>query len=1308
METISRYLLAIGLCLCESTSFAHPRSVHFTITSHASDSALDGSAGYAGFVNGIAPDCDLTTAANVMAWGSWWEDNRNEDNGGIRSLNHFYDPLTGLGLSNVPYEDRLIDPATGQFRTIGRDLFTWASTRDCPGIDVHILGIGINVDTRNIWSWQNARDYQLAGLTAETRVARQQALQDMFRAVGHVVHLLEDASQPEHTRNEQHLCPPSRIEQYGDRLVDGLNYQPGLLDWRGFGFTRMRDFWDRDLYDGSSAQALVNDADPWEPERLGLAEFSNGNFLGGRHLYPEYFTPGSVQYYPFPSRTTSTDYEQVRANPALGLHTFRLENGREVRGIYITKVADGVRDYFLSRINYLGARRFRGLAGPAFCTINDPVVLRDYHNWMIPKAIEYSAGILDYFFRGRLEVEVCQRPDGIICLQVANRSGQALRGGLFVLLAETTGGDRTPVAPLTPAWQVEETLADNASRAFEFRAPTPPPSRYVLVYQGTIGIGWASQALDEVDAGIAVAAVHFDPPAQDCGCGLHYQTNHAAIPRLVNTTLVSPDPCTGNPVPPATRPWVAVPECEGGSPVGPFPEPVPANTYGSPGPGQPTHLDFSQCEKRGFKRVYARKSWHGAAPFNSSTHTPRYESFAMSGGIPVGTQIPTPYPAESTRYLRRTMHVGVQITGTYEPPEDPGASYEDPFTERSGVGEVDRYSGKPSGSYSPESTTPAIWSDRANAVWAETAGAHNQTAFAKLMHIADLWENWALSPSNLGYLGADPVDYTITGEQALASQTFVHEYFTPSPPWDEAYEYTKYKITWTLDAECTIDGASFEGSMQKKEESWFYHRESLEDPFDEGIYASMEWSEGGTLTLNATEVVITSYMNYPGMGYEVTGTGTLSVPYTSADVQADIAALLDLWNLADDVQFPWENDSSAPWSYGPLVCRNERGPAAPGSWPAPIPDPANPGQYIQQQDNTPPPFPSFADGAVIGAPRAIGTDPFFDFYHLGWYQEVGGCLRVSTIGHWVPHAQDLEHPEPLVHATKWLDRMEADSIEQTLAEPAAMVNLNRIDHINSECVNAPDYLNGLVAWACKHAEIIQPDRKSWNFFRPCGADRARFPDAWPICGRIAVALATQNGGGVDIILAETAEHLITGDQVDFSGVGGLGEGMSVTVVDATHFSVAGTLSGSYAGGGFVKSHGAPDHWWNDDSPKGDYVTLEQVVNHHLSPVTAEETCTQRQVVRSACCPATVAYSPNGEFGAANTFWPEITLDYVNGRQWKGRIHQFMRDTITGGEPPPQVEARCAKPVGAPDVPPPEVIGLWPWFDREGGEDALWP
>jgi hypothetical protein len=139
---------------------------------------------------------------------------------------------------------------------------------------------------------QNARGYEWLGLTATNEADRFENLTNMFRAVGQVMHLLQDASQPQHVRNEQHLDSlgkiawESPIEDYGNDHVANLNYGDGsMLDWHGAGFTKLEDFWDRHKYDGSSSAALIadNNENPnGGPDTLGLAEWCNGNFLGAR------------------------------------------------------------------------------------------------------------------------------------------------------------------------------------------------------------------------------------------------------------------------------------------------------------------------------------------------------------------------------------------------------------------------------------------------------------------------------------------------------------------------------------------------------------------------------------------------------------------------------------------------------------------------------------------------------------------------------------------------------------------------------------------------------------------------------------------------------------------------------------------------------------------------------------------------------------------------------------------------------------------------------------------------------------------
>jgi hypothetical protein len=224
------HILTVSLGLCGTVALGHDVPVHRRITQKAAASALAGSAGFTKFLATVSADCDLAAATNYLVEGSAREHdpdaNHPKDAGGYRSMNHFYDPLTRRGLSDAPPDFRSLQ---------GTNSFTWASVSNCAG-----LSLSYNPNPTNAWSWQNARGYEWLGLTSANASERHANLTNMFRAVGHVAHLLQDTSQPQHVRNEQHLetYPFTRIstpwrspiEIYGRDKVERLNYQSGLVD----------------------------------------------------------------------------------------------------------------------------------------------------------------------------------------------------------------------------------------------------------------------------------------------------------------------------------------------------------------------------------------------------------------------------------------------------------------------------------------------------------------------------------------------------------------------------------------------------------------------------------------------------------------------------------------------------------------------------------------------------------------------------------------------------------------------------------------------------------------------------------------------------------------------------------------------------------------------------------------------------------------------------------------------------------------------------------------------------------------------
>jgi len=485
--------------------FAHDQAVHVAITVTAAESALRNSTSFAGFVNLVNDDCPEDAATNAIAQGSYSEDNRDLDSGGKRSLNHFYDPLDqvyGKGLSDSPPDQRLVS---------GTNSFVWASTTNCLGYNFPgVLTLGRNEHTTNIYSWPNARGYEWLGLTSTSTNARYNYLTNMFRSVGQVLHLLQDASQPQHVRNEQHLDQfvkhvdtpwRSPIEDYGDKNVKLLNYSSGMLDWRTDGFTKLEDFWDRHLYKGNAG--ILVDAEN-SGEQLGLAEWCNGNFLGVRHLYPEYYPTKNkdISWYPYPSLNHSTDYLQKMARLSSGVQPLTFRNAQPGRLIYLTKVTDGVTYPDISRFTYFGGRfPYLGMM-----TINDDNVISNYHNVFIPKVVQYSAGVLDYFTRGTMSVSMnVEGGSSVYAFMITNTSSQDFLNGSFYLLGQDASGDRS----MRESNSLSEIMSSNVmpsggSGTMMYTNSAPADTLFYLVYQGTIG-QTNNLALDLVDQGIAIA-----------------------------------------------------------------------------------------------------------------------------------------------------------------------------------------------------------------------------------------------------------------------------------------------------------------------------------------------------------------------------------------------------------------------------------------------------------------------------------------------------------------------------------------------------------------------------------------------------------------------------------------------------------------------------------------------------------------------------------------------------------------------------------------------------------------------------------
>ncbi len=457
--------------------------------------------------------------------GAYWEDKTKYGafEWELRSMDHFYNLNPQYQAGRVTALSDQDEPWGASFGFPGglANSFTWASRAGTAG--PYFLGVAV---PPNAETWQNARSYQLAAVTSSSSATRMANFAHMLFALGHVLHLNQDSSQPDHVRNDNHFTEKHRyIENYGrtnwltrQDSATTFPYRERLWanhpqSWTAAGFNKLQDFWDRNFYSGN-AQALNNDTVPYPNfgTMLGLAEFCNGNFLGEDALYKEYFKPGDKHYFPLPSLTNTT-YPQVTASLIFGANITLLRDGSQKFRVFLRKVGAGITVERHSAFNYLGLK-FPMKGSPrtkVAISINDNSVLDEYHSRLIPKAIEYSDGILNYFVRGLLYVyadwDNSVGNGGKCRLTIGNyNSGQDILGGTFTLYYDTSNGTRTPVGVLTA---YPGALPPGGSFTATFIPPTGNVALYTLVYSGgTIGVS-GSQPLDPVDANIAVSSTSF-------------------------------------------------------------------------------------------------------------------------------------------------------------------------------------------------------------------------------------------------------------------------------------------------------------------------------------------------------------------------------------------------------------------------------------------------------------------------------------------------------------------------------------------------------------------------------------------------------------------------------------------------------------------------------------------------------------------------------------------------------------------------------------------------------------------------------
>ncbi|MDA8240478.1 MAG: hypothetical protein M0Z67_08935 [Nitrospiraceae bacterium] len=349
-EIIIFSLIFIAIVVTHGELHAYSSNVHQRLTSETVDQNASTIKTYLNSLFLSAGANEVQNSKTVKDWlieGSWMEDVSPDI-----PTSHFYDPLTNKGYSVLGVE-------------IGQSAYDRAN--DLPNYGP--------------WVWARKRMYD--GLIQTDKTLREQYLGIAFQALGRAMHLVQDMAVPAHTRNDFHTADP--YEAYTNRNFRSLNYS-SISFPDGYVSTSSaapRFFWDTDTYDGSSVPLT---------DTIGLAEYSNANFFSADTIFKDYPHPSYAD-----TTYASIDWQHPEVADA--------EDGKSDNKIYIRKTA-GQADARMAAVSYISYDCIRRGYVQYSPWVLDDAVHNDYAAMLIPRAVGYLAGLLNYFFRGTISISV--------------------------------------------------------------------------------------------------------------------------------------------------------------------------------------------------------------------------------------------------------------------------------------------------------------------------------------------------------------------------------------------------------------------------------------------------------------------------------------------------------------------------------------------------------------------------------------------------------------------------------------------------------------------------------------------------------------------------------------------------------------------------------------------------------------------------------------------------------------------------------------------------------------------------------------
>lgn len=366
-----------------------------------------------------------------------------EDEPEIRTMNHFYDPISGKGLnfSNVG----LASPIYGFLMPFAKSAKDWANNSSAQAnfLGEFYANSALNpyarltknaIDAQTTHTWNKAIYKYIIG-------DKQLALENL----GHVLHLLEDMAVPAHTRNDPHISGDPYEMYVAQKFGSNINIT-GLKS--PFTFSNLGDYFH------------------------GLATYSNNNFY-------------SVETIGLQSGYGKPECDPVKVE---------ILNGR-----YYCIQKDEIGSHLLLSVS----QKFGSFISTKFdVSLDDNLIRKDYWDNLSKQAVSYGAGLVDLFFK---EVDRLKNDQGFLSSQKGTFLGKVIGavndfingvGDILGINNSNQGNNQVtptpsiaptamPILTPTPTPQIKGIFLEAGTEFQESLSATPTP---VIIPSPTISV----------------------------------------------------------------------------------------------------------------------------------------------------------------------------------------------------------------------------------------------------------------------------------------------------------------------------------------------------------------------------------------------------------------------------------------------------------------------------------------------------------------------------------------------------------------------------------------------------------------------------------------------------------------------------------------------------------------------------------------------------------------------------------------------------------------------------------------------------